>query len=196
VDVPVKRRPSRLSKTLLFAHNFLKHPTMLGSVIPSSRFLISHIMRQIAWKEARVIVEYGPGVGTITGEMLKRLRPDGHLVVIETNSDFVEYLSSSVSDARLHVVHGSAADTDRILGELGLDAADYIISGIPFSMMKPEVVEEVVRVTRDSLRPGGAFLVYQFSDAVLPYLRKFFSHIRQELELLNIPPARLYYSTP
>jgi phospholipid N-methyltransferase len=57
---------------MLFAKNFFKHPKMLGSIIPSSRFLIERLLRQMDWDQARVIVEYGPGVGTITREILQR----------------------------------------------------------------------------------------------------------------------------
>ena len=34
----------RLNELLLFARNFLKHPKMLGSAIPSSRFLIDEVL--------------------------------------------------------------------------------------------------------------------------------------------------------
>jgi len=47
---------------------------MLGSVIPSSRFLVKYLMKQVDWNRARLLVEFGPGVGTITREILKRLR--------------------------------------------------------------------------------------------------------------------------
>lgn len=188
------QKHSRLAGMLLFARNFLKHPRMLGSVIPSSRFLIDHLVRQIDWPNARVIVEYGPGVGTITGEVLKRLHPDAHLVVLETNEDFVRHLAA-LNDPRLHVVHGSAEEVYATLDGLGLDQADYIISGIPFSTIPPPVCTAIVRATRDALRPGGQFLVYQFSGAVLQYLTREFRTVRQEFEPLNIPPARLFYST-
>ena len=46
---------------------------MLGSVIPSSRFLVNDLMAQVDWDRARVVVEYGPGVGTITQHILKRM---------------------------------------------------------------------------------------------------------------------------
>ena len=184
---------SRRRQVLLFAQNFFKHPRMLGSIIPSSRFLIRDLMRQIDWKRARVVVEYGPGVGNITGEVLKRLRSDGQCVVFETNDDFVEFLRRSIPDPRLTVVHGSAADVGRVLEEMGLEKADYVISGIPFSTMPPEVGEAIVRATRESLRPGGRFLVYQFSREVLRFLRREFDEIREAFEPFNILPARLYY---
>ena len=62
-----KTNGRNISKQLgLFARNFIKHPTTLGSVIPSSRFLVNDLMSQVDWGRAQVVVEYGPGVGTIT----------------------------------------------------------------------------------------------------------------------------------
>ncbi|MEW5929905.1 MAG: methyltransferase [Gemmatimonadota bacterium] len=190
-----RNRP-RPSQTWLFARNFFKHPMMLGSVIPSSRFLIDHLLAQVDWARAKVFVEYGPGVGTITRHVLKRMRPDAKMIVVETNRDFVNFLRSTVADPRLHVVHGSAAEVRGALSDLGLGQADYVISGIPFSTLPPEVGEAVIKATRDVLYPEGTFLVYQFSKAVQPGLERHFRHIRTDFEPLNIPPARLYYCRP
>src|SRR5437762_6534736 len=79
------RQKSR--RWLLFARNFLRFPTMLGSLVPSSPFLVNDLLSQIAWQRARVIVEFGPGVGTFTHEILRRMRPDAVLVAIELNPD-------------------------------------------------------------------------------------------------------------
>ena len=191
----MKTRPSRRSQVLLFARNFFKHPRMLGSLIPSSRFLIDEILGEIDFARARVIVEYGPGVGTITRHLLRRMRPDARLVAIEMNDDFVSYLQG-VADPRLHVAHGSAADVAAELARLGLDRADYVISGIPFSTMPVEVRTAIVRATRDALHPDGRFLVYQFSREVESYLEREFTHVKRDFEPLNILPAQLWYCTP
>jgi len=188
-----KTRGMRRRQAMLFARNFFKHPRMLGSIIPSSRFLIEDLMRQMDWQRARVVVEYGPGVGNITAEGLKRLPADARMVVFETNDDFVAFLRDAIPDPRLSVVHGSAADVGETLRAMGLGPADYVISGIPFSTMPPEVGHSIVRSTREALRPGGRFLVYQFSREVLRFLRREFEGIREAFEPLNILPARLYY---
>src|SRR6202035_5572823 len=99
---------TRNGDALLFARNFFRHPRMLGSIVPSSRFLIKQLLEPIDWGQARVIVEYGPGVGSITAEVLRRMRPDASLIAIETNPEFVGFLRSSSEDERLHVVEGSA----------------------------------------------------------------------------------------
>ncbi len=81
---------------LLFGRNFIKHPRMLGSLIPSSRFLVNHVLAEVDWARARVFLEYGPGVGTFTTEILRRMRPDAQLVAMETNTDFVRFLRRRV----------------------------------------------------------------------------------------------------
>ena len=88
---------------------------MLGSLIPSSRFLVNDLLNQIQWERARVIVEYGPGVGTITAEILKRMRSDALLLAIELNGELFTFLRNEIDDPRLQVVHASALDVREVL---------------------------------------------------------------------------------
>jgi phospholipid N-methyltransferase len=178
---------------IVFARNFFKNPRMLGSLIPSSRFLVKQLLRDVDWSAVRVIVEYGPGVGTISGEILKRMRPDAHLVVFEVNDDFIRLLRGRYDDPRLHVVHRSAAAVAQVLAELGLGRADCVIAGIPFSIMTEDDRRAVLRNTYEALRPGGSFLVYQFSGRVRSDLEAIFGAVRQQFEPLNILPARLFH---
>jgi phospholipid N-methyltransferase len=190
------RPASPLVQTALFAKNFLQHPRMLGSVIPSSRFLIRTLLGELDFERARVIVEYGPGVGTFTHQILARMRPDARLVALETNREFVHFLQKSTRDLRLHVVHGSAASVRGALRAHGLAQADFVISGIPFSTLPASEREAVLHATRAVLDPQGAFLVYQFSPMVLSSLRQVFSQVRRGFQPLNMPPAQLFYCTP
>lgn len=190
------RPPSRGAQLALFAANFVKHPVMLGSVIPSSRFLIARLLRHVDFERAHVIVEYGPGVGTFTREILANMRADAILVVLETNPDFVRFLRDTVRDSRLRIVHGSAADVERALTREGARAADYVISGIPFSTLPPEVREDVLAATRRVLGREGAFLVYQFSPKVQQHLRRFFQRVQRSFEPFNVLPAQVFCCTP
>jgi phospholipid N-methyltransferase len=181
---------------LLFARNFFRHPRMLGSIVPSSRFLIKQLLEPINWGRARVIVEYGPGVGGITAAVLQRMRADGTMIAIEMNPDFVTYLRQSITDPRLRVVDGSAAEVQEILARHGLTRADYIISGIPFSTIAAPIRERILQKTHDVLEPGGAFLVYQFSTRVLQDLKRIFGYVGRKFELLNVLPAHLFICQP
>ena len=185
-----------LSEMLLFASNFLRHPNMLGSIIPSSRFLVDQVLEPIDWGRTRVIVEYGPGIGTFTGEILRRMRSDAQLVAIETNRDFVRFLHRTLPDPRLHVVHDSAAEVQPVLMRLALPAPRYIISGIPFSTIPAPLRERILRKTCDVLESGGAFLVYQFSTRVLQDLKRVFGYVGRRFEPLNVLPAHLFICQP
>jgi phospholipid N-methyltransferase len=191
--VSFPQRSSRSEQLLLFGRNFLKHPRMLGSLIPSSRHLVNHVLAEVDWNRARVVLEYGPGVGTFTTEILRRMRPDAMLVALETNAEFVRFLKGKLRDDRLHVIHGSAADADAALAHLQLSRADYVISGIPYTTMPPGLRDLILRKTHSVLDPDGSFLVYQFTRAVLPYLQRVFASVHQDFEPLNVMPARLFY---
>lgn len=197
-----KERPAALAgsgrraQLSLFARNFFKHPRMLGSIIPSSPFLVRRLIEQIDWQNARVLVEYGPGVGTITRELLRRMPPDATLVVLETNQDFVDFLQRSLPDPRLKVINGSAETIQEELTRLGLPAADYVLAGIPFSSMPAESRDAILTCSQAALSPQGAMLIYQFSSRVSSDLNRIFSSVERDFEPFNILPAKLYYCRP
>lgn len=176
----------------LFAINFFKHPTMLGSVIPSSRWLIRSLLAQVDWDRARYFVEYGPGVGTITRHILKRMHSEAKLLVLEVNDDFVRHLNSAIDDPRLVVRSHSAARLGSVLDELDWPHIDYAVSGIPFSTMLPADVEAVLDETGLRLSPQGEFLVYQFSRHSAQYLYRRFDDVSREFVLRNVPPVSCY----
>ena len=177
-----------------FLRGFLKHPVMVGSIIPSSRLLINRTLGPVDWENTRLFVEYGPGVGTFTRPILEQLGPDATLVTIDTNPEFTKYLKESIDDPRLVPVTGSAADVEKILLERDLGQADYVLSGIPFSTLPPGLGEAIAEATANVIRPGGAFLVYQFSPKVLDFIKPFFERIERGFEWVNVPPATLFWA--
>lgn len=181
---------------LLFARNFVKYPAMLGSVIPSSQVLVDRLLSRADWNRVRTVVEYGPGVGTFTTAILRRLPAEARLLAIETNRDFVEYLQRELDDQRLLVECGSAAAVREILQRHGLPQADYIISGIPFSVMPDGLRRDILTNTHDALAPDGAFLVYQFSNKVQHDLEQVFGQIERGYVLRNVLPAHWFDCKP
>jgi phospholipid N-methyltransferase len=178
----------------MFFRGFIKHPVMVGSVIPSSKMLIDRMLDPVDWKNCKLFVEYGPGVGTFTQHILDRLAPDATLIAIDTNSDFTRYLSAKIRDSRLRAVTGSAADVGEIIAGFGLDHADYILSGLPFSTLPAGIGPKIAEETAEALRPGGAFLVYQFSPKVRQFIAPYFDRIDKGFEWRNIPPATLFWA--
>jgi phospholipid N-methyltransferase len=142
-----------------------------------------------------MFVEYGPGVGTITREILDRMHADARLVVIEMHEEFVAHLRRKFQDPRLTVVHGSAAHVTDLLANLGIFGADYIISSIPFSTMPEPSRTQVIEQSHRLLHPDGTLIIFQFRPDVVDYLRPIFASVERDFELLNIPPALIYHCT-
>src|SRR5262245_61413215 len=109
-----KAGPGKVGEVLVFMANFVKNPARVGWLLPSSRFVVNDVLKQIDWPRARVIVEYGPGTGTFTTRMLKRMRADAKLIAVEINPEFCRFLSKSVTDPRFHLVRESASEIDSI----------------------------------------------------------------------------------
>lgn len=178
----------------MFFSGFLKHPVMVGSIIPSSDRLIAKMLGPVDWANTKLFVEYGPGVGTFCRPILERMAPDATLIAIDTNPDFIRYLDHTITDSRFVAVEGSAADVERIVRERGHDHADYVLSGLPFSTLPAGVGPAIAAATHRVIRTGGAFLVYQFSPKVKDFLTPHFTNIDHDMEWWNVPPAQLYWA--
>jgi phospholipid N-methyltransferase len=193
--------PQRLTRRIesmigpwgVFFEGFLQHPVMVGSIIPSSRFTIAKMLAPVNWDSCKVFVEYGPGVGTFCRPVLARLRPDAQLIVIDTNPLFIDYLRRTITDPRFIAVEGSAVDVEDIVTAHGHDYADYVLSGLPFSTLPDGVGPAIAEATWHILRPGGAFLVYQFTARARDFMAKHFQHIDAGFEWLNILPSYLFW---
>jgi phospholipid N-methyltransferase len=177
----------------VFLEGFLEHPVMVGSIIPSSRYTVAKMLAPVKWDECKLFVEYGPGVGTFCRPVLERLRRDGQLIVIDTNPLFIDYLKATITDSRFAAVLGSAADVEEIVRAHGHNSADYVLSGLPFSTLPDRVGPAIAAATHRVLRPGGAFLVYQFSAKARDYMARHFKRIDSGFELFNVLPCKLFW---
>lgn len=167
---------------------------MLGSAFPSSQFMTEKILAPIDFASTKLIVEYGAGVGNISIEILRRMRKDAKLLVFELNEDLIDFLKTEFDDQRFIASGRSAEDVEDVLKEYNLGKADYIISGVPFSTMPPTVAENIMKATKDMLKPEGKFLVYQFRNKVLDFLKPHFKYIERTFEIVNVPPIKIFYA--
>ena len=54
----------------IFFKGFVKHPVMVGAIVPSSRRTIARVLSKVDWERCDLFVEYGPGVGTFCQPVL------------------------------------------------------------------------------------------------------------------------------
>lgn len=189
-------KPAKFSRVnrdtkLAFFQGFLRSPQIVGSVIPSSRFLERRILKYADIGRNDLIVELGPGTGGTTQALLNELGPGGKLLTIEVEAEFVDLLRE-IDDPRLIPHHGSAENISQILRMHRLGTPDIVISGIPFSTMPDDLGRRIVAEIYNVLPPAKSFVAYQLRDRVAELATPVFGKPKVSLELINIPPMRVY----
>ncbi len=168
-----------------FFKSFLKDRNV-AAISETSRSTVRKILRKIDFTKDLIVVEYGPGTGVCSFPVLERLSPNSRFIGIEANAGFARQLRAT-KDPRLTIVEGDARSVDTILKDLGLPAADVVISSIPFTFFQPHERRDLVCRTASVINPGGTFLVYQYSPLMKGYLEKSFPEVRLSFSPLNIP---------
>lgn len=162
----------------------------VASIVPSSRALVRKVASRINFDVARTIVEFGPGEGCHTREIVRRMHADANLLLFELDPQLATYLAEQFqSDSRVSVLNTDAAELPVELLKRGLSHCDYVVSGIPFSILELNKKRELLRAVHDSLapRPHAAFIIYQVTKELVAHCRHF-ARIESQYCLQNIPP--------
>jgi len=172
----------------LFFKRFLKRPLQVASIVPSSKSLVERVASKMDFSQPRVIAEYGPGDGVHSREIARRMSADSHLLLFELDAAFARDLERQFArDPRVHVVHGDAAQLPDELERRGFDRCDYVLSGIPFSILKIDKKRDLLQKTYDALALGGSFIIYQVTNELKQHAT-LFECVESEYFLQNIPP--------
>ena len=174
----------------IFLKRFLQRPFQVASIIPSSRTLIRRVSGKMDFSQPRVIAEYGPGEGCHTREIVRRMHPDSRVILFELDPEFAQHLEDQFrGDSRVTVLNSDASLLCQELARHGHSHCDYIVSGIPFSILEPEKKRELLRSTYDSLAPQdhSAFIIYQVTNELVGHCRHF-PRVESQYCLQNIPP--------
>lgn len=174
--------------SVLFFKRFLQRPFQIASIIPSSKALVERVAEKIDFDRARVIAEYGPGEGVHSREIARRMRPDARLLLFELDTAFSRDLRRQFAgDPRVLVCNADAFTLPDELTRRGIAPCDYIVSGIPFSILEIGKKRDLLQKTHEALQPGGSFIIYQVTNELKQHAT-FFDETESEYFLQNIPP--------
>src|SRR4051812_31810252 len=124
--------------SVIFLKRFLKRPFQVASIIPSSKALIRKVADKMDFSGPRVIAEFGPGEGCHTREIANRMHADSRLLLFELDPELAQHLRDQFGkDPRVTVLHQDAAELPAELARRGIEHCDYVVSGIPFSILEP-----------------------------------------------------------
>lgn len=176
--------------SLLFFKRVLANPVRVGYIVPSSGFLTRKTAGFIDYSRARTVVELGPGEGCHTRRIVRQLRKDAKLILVELDDHFAKHLREQFAgDPRVMVVNANALHLPETLEQLGAPEPDYIVSGIPFTIMDRGLRERLLNSIAASMGPNTRFITYQASLMIAEH--EHFDLVRREHCLFNVPPLHV-----
>ena len=176
-----------------FIKQFMKHPMKIGAISPSSRYLAQRMLDGIDVNACKYIVEYGPGTGVFTKEILKRKNETAIFLIIEQNIKFYNLLVKQYGKLKnVHIVNGTVENIDLYLKEYKIPFVDVIVSGIPFTSLPKEATNRILDKTTRILNKEGKFITFQYSLVQKHIFKEYFQIIKCKFEICNIPPAFVF----
>jgi phospholipid N-methyltransferase len=112
----------------------------------------------------RRILEVGPGTGAVTAQIIRDMRPDDRLDLVERNEKFVAHLRERMAATepfrsaanRIALLHSAVQD-------LPNDTQyDLIISGLPLNNFSVDSVREIMTKLRQLLAHGGTLSFFEY----------------------------------
>ena len=187
---------------LNFVRQFITHPTQTGAIWPSSAQLAHVITEAAHLPEASVIVEWGPGTGVFTEQILTKISKDALFFAMELNPDFVTATHTRCPNAVIY--HDSATNTSKYLKRHDQSLCDSVICGLPWAAFDESLQDALLDTLLDILHPGARFLTFAYLQGLLlPAGRRFrkkllsrFSRVTTTRTVWrNTPPAFVYVAT-
>ena len=176
--------------SLKFIMQYILKPHTVGAILPSSRFLARKMVSFVEFDRCKTIVEYGPGTGVFTDEMLRLRNPGTKLILIEKNTGFADALKKKYANTEnMAIINDSAENIGKLLNEHSMNHADCILSGLPFASLPTAVSESILVQTKTYLAHGGRFVTFQYTLLKKEFITKHFEETVIVRELRNIPPA-------
>ncbi len=176
----------------IFLKRFLQRPFRVASIIPSSRALVHRVANRMDFSKPRVIAEFGPGEGCHTREIVRRMAPGSELLLFELDPELAGHLAAQFRDCpNVAVLNADAAALRQELTRLGHEYCDYVVSGIPFSILEPAKKRQLLLHTHAALTPAAhaAFIIYQVTNELRDRGHcQHFARVESEYCLQNLPP--------
>ncbi len=181
-----------------FISEFVCRPREVGAISPSSANLARHLVSSVDWDSTSTVLEYGPGTGAITSEIVSQLPTETDFYAIEISERFASVLRKRFPD--VCVLEGSVGKVKSLCETQGVQQVDAIVSGLPWAVFSDEDQDAYLDATMQVLRPGGQFITFGYLQGLLlPAGRRFrkklagyFSDVHVSKPVWNVPPAFFY----
>jgi phospholipid N-methyltransferase len=214
----VSQEPKKVASDnpIAFFKQTIKDFRNTGALAPSGRFLARGIAECLPDKVGNDyrIIEIGPGTGSVTSELAKRMNGHGHLDLWEISPEFCALLNKRIAEDpmfekmrdRIRVHEG---DVRKLKNSVRYDA---VVSGLPLNNFEPDEVAGFLEYFRSLLKPDGLLIWFEYIairklqtpfvgkekrrrlKGVEAVVERFVKehHSKKKAIPINLPPARIW----
>ena len=166
------------------------------------------MLRPIRLDQAHTVVEFGPGTGPMTRDLLAAMPEDSRLFAFEISPRFAEYLREFIDDPRLILVEDSAENLGRHLRSHGVDKVDAVVSSLGLTIMPEPVRAKIFEALMGYIHDDTVVTQFQYLHGLVfrsrleieqlrrfnseHFLRRHFQSVTSDLVWRNLPPAVVY----
>ena len=188
-----------MSGEWLLFKQFLRNPSLIGTVVPSAPALCRELVNSLELPPGGAAAELGPGTGVVTLEMLKKMPADFNFFAVELDKLIYQNFRTQFPDTA--IVNANAGELDELCRSRGIDQLDAVVSGLPWASFPAEVQDMILGAVVRSLKSGGRFATFAYLQGLLlPAARRFRKKLEKEFAVFeispvvwrNLPPAVVY----
>jgi len=185
-----------MNENIEFLQAFLKNPTKVGSITPSSPELALKMIEGIDPSPENIVIELGVGTGAITKYLQEIVQDERSYIGIELDPDLVKLLRRNFPE--MNIVRGNAMEMASIHERSGLGKSGYIVCCLPFVSLPADVRNGVLEEVDKFMQNGCEFRTLQYAHGYyLPSAIKFRELMRKRygkekrspLVVKNVPPG-------
>jgi phosphatidylethanolamine/phosphatidyl-N-methylethanolamine N-methyltransferase len=193
---------------ILFVKRFVRNPTAVGSLIPSSPYLAKKMIKHISLptnEKQQHILEVGAGTGAVTKQLMEKIKRGAVVDVVELDESFCRHLTKRfASYDNVHIHH---IPIEQWKPPYKYDA---IISGLPLNSFSPKEVKAFLKTFKALAKDQTTVHYFEYIgiakikkrflagsekknfEKVLAIKEKFFQSygFDKDTVILNLPPAR------
>lgn len=184
---------NKIFATAFFLKQFLHSPGKIGSICPSSKFLVHELVRtalEPTKSQCGLIIDLGAGSGVVSRALLDYGISPERILAVDISENFKNIFRKHCDGLELRT--GDARNLDNIINRYSPSIPlQAVISSLPLRSLPGKIVSEIMYETRKVLRRRGGILIqYTYAFWMHSTLKTygFMSH-KSKFVPINFPPA-------
>ncbi|MDR2214134.1 MAG: methyltransferase domain-containing protein [Pseudomonadales bacterium] len=165
-----------------------------GMIMSSSPYLVNAMLEDVDFSVPARLLEVGSGKGVFTREIIRRMHPHSSLDVNDIKREYNPWINDLIAAHPHKQVRLYNDCVTQLLREQG--PYDVVVSSLPLKNLEDDraFLYRVLEAIRDSLKPGGVYLQYQYFKSNKQDVENVFGKKLSGMNfvLFNVLPAFVY----